>query len=44
MTWPASPDGSPGLPEVLPDGAIRFCLSIKGKGCPEIRPVDGFQP
>ncbi len=29
MTWLAPPDGRPGRPAVLSDGAIQFCLTIK---------------
>jgi hypothetical protein len=29
---------------VVPTNAIQTCLTMKGEGRPEIRPVDGFQP
>ena len=42
MAWLAPPEGKPGRPAVFSDAAIRFCLTIKGDGRPDIRPVDGF--
>ena len=36
MTWLAPREGRPGRPPVFSDAAIQFCLSIKGKGVPEL--------
>ncbi len=44
MTWLAPHDGSAGRPAVFSDAAIRFCLTIKGEGRPEIRRSTDFGP
>ena len=44
MVWAARPTGKRGRPIVYTDAAVQTCLTMKGEGRPEIRPVDGFQP
>jgi hypothetical protein len=44
MTWAAAPTGKRGRQRDYGDAAIQTCLTMKGEGRPEIRPVDGFQP
>jgi Transposase DDE domain len=44
MLWAAQPGGKRGRQPVCSDPAIQTCLTMKGEGRPEIRPVDGFQP
>lgn len=44
MTWEAAPTGKCGRETECSDAGIRICLTMKGEGRPEIRPVDGFQP
>jgi hypothetical protein len=44
MTWEAAPTGKRGRQRDDGDAAIQTCLTMKGEGRPEIRPVDGFQP
>jgi hypothetical protein len=44
MTWTAAPTGKRGRQPDYSDAAIQTCLTMKGEGRPEIRPVNGFQP
>ena len=44
MTREATPTGKRGRQPDDSDAAIQTCLTMKGAGRPEIRPVDGFQP
>jgi hypothetical protein len=44
MAWAALPTGRRGRQPVCTDAAVQTCLTMKGEGRPEIRPVDGFQP
>jgi hypothetical protein len=44
MSWEAAPTGRRGRQQTYSDTAIQTCLTMKGEGRPEIRPVDGFQP
>lgn len=40
----AAPTGKRGRQPVVTDAAIQACLTLRGEGRPEIRPVEGFQP
>jgi hypothetical protein len=44
MTREAAPTGRRGRQPDDSDAAIQTCLTMKGEGRPEIRPVGGFQP
>jgi hypothetical protein len=43
MAWAAKPTGKRGRHPVYRDAAVQTCLTMKGEGRPEIRPVGAVE-